>query len=443
MKKSTSSALAIAFFLSVANTSFAAPTTFKDVPPKHWSYDAVAYLAHAGIIDGYNDQSFQGDKTMTRYEMAEIVYKALKNESKANIAQKALIDKLASEYALEMNKIDTMDTRLTKVEQNQSPVKFSGRLLEQWKEKNNAADGGWSRQQWQVRLQADAAVDENTTMSVRLANPAPTAANFRDATANFAGANTDNSFKADRFFATTKVGDAKVTIGRQAMDIDPEDIIVDSGYFSYDGAKVAWDWNGLKFDVKRGIFAKGVTGHTFGNGINTNAADFNNINNDSVMVAGKSGKMHWDAAWAKFTSPTAHKTLMNYYFSNLGYRFDDTFSMSAEAGKNTKATVGGKYWMASAVYGAQSLNAPGKQNFTVTYLHSGMNSVNGIFTSFDQPSEDGDDGTNGSAWNNLDLAYRYAFSKNMTGKLEYGKVMDRNISAETYHLYKLQLIYKI
>jgi len=107
MKKRVLLASALAALtLSIASPAFAATpnVAFTDVPAKHWSYDAVTYLAKAGIIDGYSDSTFRGDKTMTRYEMSQIVYKAMQNQNKANIAQKALIDKLAAEYALESPK---------------------------------------------------------------------------------------------------------------------------------------------------------------------------------------------------------------------------------------------------------------------------------------------------------------------------------------------------
>ena len=62
--------------LGVSATAFAA-NPFSDLPAGHWAYGAVAKLAAAGVVDGYPDGTFKGDKTMTRYEMAQIVAKAL------------------------------------------------------------------------------------------------------------------------------------------------------------------------------------------------------------------------------------------------------------------------------------------------------------------------------------------------------------------------------
>lgn len=451
MKKSVIYALMIMFLVSLTGTAAAAPMP-TDVPAKHWAYDAVSYLAKAGIIEGYDDKTFRGDKPMTRYEMSKVVAKAMDNSAKATAAQKALIDKLAIEFALELN---NLASRVTKLEQSQPNIKWSGTLLEQYKIKTmeNASKTGWASNQWQVRINATAKVDEDTTIGLRLANPAPTATNFKDSTANYGGhygstgsPDQDNSFKADRFFATTKTGVTLITVGRQAMAIDPEDVIVDSGFFSYDGLKIAWKWGDYGFDFKRGRFARNVVGYAFGAGITTNAADFNNVYIDSARVAHKSGKLDYGFAWARFSNNGATSTdnhaLMNYTFANLGYGFNDRFSMQFEVGKNSRAATDGGFWMARAVYGDQVLNAKGKQNFTVQYLHAGKTSINGVYTSFDQPSEDGNNGVNGHSWNNLDLAYRYAFSKNMIGKVEYGSVRDQVNALWDYHLMKFQLIYK-
>ncbi len=451
MRKSAVYALMIMLLVSLTGMAAAAPTPV-DVPAKHWAYDAVAYLAKAGIIEGYDDKTFRGDQPMTRYEMSKVVAKAMDNSAKATAAQKALIDKLAIEFALELNNIAS---RVTKLEQSQPNVKWSGTLLEQYKIKTMESPSkvGWASNQWQIRINATAKIDEDTTFGLRLANPAPTATKFTVSTANYGGhygstttGDQDNSFKVDRFFATTKTGATFITVGRQAMAIDPEDVIIDSGFFSYDGLKVAWKTGDFGFDLKRGRFTRNVTGYAFGDGITTNAADFNNVYIDAAQVNSKYGKLKYGIGWARFSNNGATTTnnhaLMQYTFANLNYGFDDKFSLQAEFGKNSRAATDGRFWMARAVFGDQVLNAKGKQNFAIQYLRAGKTSVNGVYTSFDQPAEDGNNGVNGHSWNNLDLAYKYAFSKNMTGKLEYGKVMDQVDSIQDYHFWKFQIIYK-
>ena len=52
-------------------------TMFPDVPENHWAYEAVAAMAKSGLVKGYPDGEFKGDRTMTRYEFAQIVYNAI------------------------------------------------------------------------------------------------------------------------------------------------------------------------------------------------------------------------------------------------------------------------------------------------------------------------------------------------------------------------------
>ena len=74
MKKSL--VLAMAMALGVTASAYAANNPFSDVPAGHWAYDSVAKLAATGVIDGYGDSTFGGDKLMTRYEMAQITARA-------------------------------------------------------------------------------------------------------------------------------------------------------------------------------------------------------------------------------------------------------------------------------------------------------------------------------------------------------------------------------
>ena len=57
---------------------------FPDIPENHWAYDYVATLAGNGIIVGYPDGKFGGDRMMTRYEMAALIYRAIQNGAVAD-----------------------------------------------------------------------------------------------------------------------------------------------------------------------------------------------------------------------------------------------------------------------------------------------------------------------------------------------------------------------
>ena len=67
MKKSL--VLAMAMALGVTASAYAA-NPFSDVPAGHWAYDSINKLAAAGVVEGYGDTTFGGDKLMTRYEKA-------------------------------------------------------------------------------------------------------------------------------------------------------------------------------------------------------------------------------------------------------------------------------------------------------------------------------------------------------------------------------------
>ncbi|MBR2139375.1 MAG: S-layer homology domain-containing protein [Phascolarctobacterium sp.] len=114
MKKSL--VLAMAMALGVTASAYAA-NPFSDVPAGHWAYDSVAKLAAAGVVDGYADGAFDGEKLMTRYEMAQIVAKAM--------AKGADCDKLAAEFA---DELDTLGVRVAKLEKGADAVKITGEL---------------------------------------------------------------------------------------------------------------------------------------------------------------------------------------------------------------------------------------------------------------------------------------------------------------------------
>ena len=78
--------------LSVINPNMS--KEFPDVPENHWAYEAVTRLAGNNIVEGYEDGKFHGERTMTRYEMAEIIYNAL---SKGAKAEKKLVEEFKPE----------------------------------------------------------------------------------------------------------------------------------------------------------------------------------------------------------------------------------------------------------------------------------------------------------------------------------------------------------
>ena len=114
MKKSL--VLAMAMALGVTASAYAA-NPFSDVPAGHWAYDSISKLAAAGVIEGYGDDTFRGDRLMTRYEMAQIVAKAM--------AKGANVDKLAAEFA---DELDALGVRVAALEKKADNVKITGQF---------------------------------------------------------------------------------------------------------------------------------------------------------------------------------------------------------------------------------------------------------------------------------------------------------------------------
>jgi hypothetical protein len=142
MKKSLVFAMAMA--LGVSATAFAA-NPFSDVPAGHWAYASVAKLAAAGVVDGYPDGTFKGDRTMTRYEMAQIVAKAL---AKGAIGAD---DKLVGEFA---DELDNLGVRVARLEKNADNVRITGKVKLSYKDSSGGAMDG-AADKSEARLRTD------------------------------------------------------------------------------------------------------------------------------------------------------------------------------------------------------------------------------------------------------------------------------------------------
>ena len=114
---------ALAATMAVGATCAFAANPFVDVPSDSWAYKSVVELADAGIIQGVDGQYFQGNRNITRYEAAEMVAKAMAHMDKASVEQRALINKLADEYADELN---NLGVRVSALENRVGNVKLTG-----------------------------------------------------------------------------------------------------------------------------------------------------------------------------------------------------------------------------------------------------------------------------------------------------------------------------
>ena len=186
MKKSL--VLAMAMALGVTASAYAA-NPFSDVPAGHWAYDSVAKLAAAGVVDGYADGAFAGDKLITRYEMAQIVAKAM--------AKGADCDKLAAEFA---DELDTLGVRVAKLEKGADAVKIAGQMRYSYK---SSEFGGAQENAFRSRLWVNGQINEDWSYTAMLQHWN----NIDDDAA-------DEGIKFKRAYLEGKVGGLNVVAGR-------------------------------------------------------------------------------------------------------------------------------------------------------------------------------------------------------------------------------------
>ncbi len=189
MKKSL--VLAMAMALGVTASAYAA-NPFSDVPAGHWAYDSVNKLVAAGVVDGYPDGTFGGDKLMTRYEMAQIVAKAM--------AKGADVDKLAAEFA---DELDTLGVRVANLEKKADNVKVTGEV--RYRYADSDASGNYDNTM-RNRIWVTGQVNDDWAYTGMIQN-------LQD----FSNDNGDEDTDFQRAYVTGKIGGMNVLAGRYNM----------------------------------------------------------------------------------------------------------------------------------------------------------------------------------------------------------------------------------
>ena len=218
MKKSL--VLAMAMALGVTASAYAA-NPFSDVPAGHWAYDAVNKLAAEGVVDGYPDGTYGGDKLMTRYEMAQIVAKAM--------AKGANVDKLAAEFA---DELDSLGVRVANLEKKADNVKITGQIRASYRDVDGDAKSHEGR--LRTRLFVNGAINEDWTYTGRFENSQYY--DGKDAEDKSYGNKGEDDVKLNWAYVTGKVGGVKVMAGRQDFKLHTGNVIeatVDGGILSY------------------------------------------------------------------------------------------------------------------------------------------------------------------------------------------------------------------
>lgn len=231
-KKTLVSAVLAATIMGTTSVSLAAENMFSDVPLDHWAYDAIAKLSEDGIIEGYGDTGFGGDKAITRYEMAQLVAKAQANQENARAVDKAAIEKLQQEFDSEL-KGEVQNLRKD-VDELKGRMSWYGdarvRYLFNKKMNGTSDNAGGRRTQFEerVRLGFWAQIDDNLSVDgrMKLENTVDEDDGWGQARENFnqyrsadATYRNQGKFGIDRMSLVWNKGDTKYRIGRNEVSL--------------------------------------------------------------------------------------------------------------------------------------------------------------------------------------------------------------------------------
>lgn len=113
---------AMAALFATAAFTVSAANPFADVDTSSWAYQAVSQLSDQGVVDGYPDGTFKGDKNVSRYELAQIIARLMAKEDSLNDSQKAMVQKLSAEYADDLQNLGVRVKELEKKTGNLSTI---------------------------------------------------------------------------------------------------------------------------------------------------------------------------------------------------------------------------------------------------------------------------------------------------------------------------------
>ena len=245
--------------MAVGATCAFAANPFVDVPSDSWAYKSVVELADAGIIQGVDGQYFQGNRNITRYEAAEMVAKAMAHMDKASVEQRALINKLADEYADELN---NLGVRVSALENRVGNVKLTGdarvRYIHQDSDDQGKGevknDNSWS---YRVRVRANAQVNDRTKVVYGISTN-----NVKFADNSTASDSKGNNIFTDRAFVDYNFGGNNwdLKVGRDEYDMGGGRAYGFLYGDTFDGAQLKYTNDKFAATAGYGKFKEGVMG---------------------------------------------------------------------------------------------------------------------------------------------------------------------------------------
>ncbi|MGL5512183.1 MAG: S-layer homology domain-containing protein [Sporomusa sp.] len=435
MKRKTAMALAAVFAMSVAGTALAAPVNpFSDVPAKHWAYDSVSKLAQAGVISGYGDGTYKGEKTMTRYEMAAIIGKALANSDKADAELQDELEALQAEFSVELY---NLGVRVDNLESKVSNVKFTGEIR--------------SRYDYQENVKGDSSDNSNRTR-LRLYMKAPVADNvtFHGRYEAQSVWGTGSASSLNQAYITGDLGGLKYSFGRQPVVLGQK-LISDvsgnnDGLFLSAGKEVKVTVGVFKkdqkaYDYKGLVLEKDETDKDKIEAVATdNAKLHGNLNYYAANIDAKLDKnLGLSLSYLQDKDSDFYKT----YSAGLKFTGIRNFTISGEYGENdsdyAKDMQGddqAKAWMAKVQYKGAQKSKVGTYGIWAGYRDAEQGFDPAQMTTLDQGKLDG--GKFATDWGKADnikgaeFGFNYTVFKNGIFTAQYGdlELKDANVGAD-------------
>ena len=334
-------ALAAVAALTAGVSAYAA-NPFSDVTPSDWAYQAVVDLSEQGVVEGYPDGTFKGERNITRYEMAQIIARMLAKEDQLNAEQRATLDKLAGEYA---DELANLGVRVSNLEKKVGNLYWSGDARMRYQDKAVDEADGWNGR---MRINVKGQVNDSTYVQGRL-------------TSNMDFKKTeDTSVVFDQLYVNHDLGKAAtVRLGRIPVAFGDQGGWLYGDSYGVDGAEAAFHL-GEKVDVTAG----------YGR-FNTSDYDKNVEDQDAFYARGAAklgdGKLGVD--YIKFTGDKKANTAAGYELmgANLTIPVQD-FRVFGEYWKNTTYENGNDTaWNAGIGYGKLNLKKPGSFAIDVAY----------------------------------------------------------------------------
>ena len=251
--------ISLAAMMAVGAACAFAANPFVDVPSDSWAYKSVVELADAGIIQGVDGSYFQGERNITRYEAAEMVAKAMAHMDKASVEQRALINKLADEYADELN---NLGVRVSALENRVGNVKLTGdarvRYIHQDSDDQGKGevknDDSWT---YRVRVRANAQVNDRTKVVYGISTN-----NVSFADNSTASDSKDNNIFTDRAYVDYNFGGNNwdLKVGRDEYDMGGGRAYGFLYGDTFDGAQLKYSNDKFAATAGYGKFKEGVMG---------------------------------------------------------------------------------------------------------------------------------------------------------------------------------------